>query len=328
MKYNKIKILADQIAEIFKTLEENNYKGSNRFTLEAARKIGNLLNREFLGQMNNLENRSKMKDLSDAISKRVSKGFSRRTLYYSLKFYQSYRNKKLDYRLSWSHYRILASISDKDVRRKLEKQSIQENWTRIILEKKARESGYYGTLKQYSRKRPTGEILHYKVVTGKLNPKSKWLDFGFHFYEKLNGKNDYQEGDILKVVSDKDGWNYHKSKLPHAFLYHYLGNIERVIDGDTVLACLELGCGRILRERIRLLGVNAAELGTMDGEAAFRALKRKLKVGSSILIKTHSQDKYGRYLGDILYLKEKKPNYNKLKSEGFYLNEELAGNGY
>ncbi|TGM98342.1 DUF1016 N-terminal domain-containing protein [Leptospira yasudae] len=331
MKNTKIKTLAEEIASIFEALQEKTYQGSNRFVLEANREVGEKLNREFLGGVESAKGRVKMKELSEEISKLVPTGFSKRTLYYALKFYQNYKNTKLDYRLSWSHYRILSSVSNAAIRKQLEKQSISEEWTRTILERKARESGYYGGLKKIAFRRPDeSRVFHYRVVSDKLNLKGpKLLDFGFHFYKRLETKFQFKEGDILELVSSDSKWNYKKRESVSASsLYHYLGKIERVIDGDTILACLNLGFGLILRERIRLIGVNAPELGTSDGEFAFQSLKKRLQAGTSLLVKTHFQDKYGRYLGDVLYLNGRDVGTERLSEKGIYLNEELVMYGY
>ncbi|MBM9578578.1 nuclease, partial [Leptospira sp. 201903070] len=143
---------------MFTALKENTYKGGNRFRLEAHLKIGSLLSREFSSDVLDTKSKQKMKDISDKISRQLDEGFSRRTLYYALKFYQSYRNKNLDYRLGWSHYRILASISNLTLRNKLEKEAAEENWSREVLERKARESGYYGGIKKNRWNRPDGDI--------------------------------------------------------------------------------------------------------------------------------------------------------------------------
>ncbi|WP_061231169.1 DUF1016 N-terminal domain-containing protein [Leptospira weilii] len=329
MKPKTTNSLVDEITSIMKTLKENTYKGGNRFLLDGHLEIGGLLSREFSSDVLDDKSRQKMKSLTEKISSQMSEGFSRRTLYYALKFYQSYRNKKLDYRLGWGHYRILASVSNLTQRKKLEKEAAENNWSREILERKARESGYYGGMRRILWKRPDGDIFHYKIVNKDVqSEKTLWIDFGFHFYKKVDGKG-FSENDIVALNVEKKNWKYEKQNPDSkSLLYHYLGNLERVIDGDTLLVQMELGFGAVLRERIRLLGVNAPELGSPEGEEIFASLKKKLKPGSSLLIRTHFVDKYGRYLGDVLYLREKNADFKKLKTEGIHLNEELANLGY
>ncbi|MBM9578641.1 thermonuclease family protein, partial [Leptospira sp. 201903070] len=195
--------------------------------------------------------------------------------------------------------------------------------------RKARESGYYGGIKKNRWNRPDGDIYHYKIVNKDiLSEKALWIDFGFHFYQKITEKG-FVKGDGIKLKKEQKSWISEKqSSNSKTLLYHYLGYLERIIDCDTLLVQIDLGFGITLRERIRLLGVNAPELLTPDGEVALKSLKKKLKPGSVLLIRTHFQDKYGRYLGDVLYVREKKANVSKLKAEGIHLNEELSNHGY
>ncbi len=110
MKRENTETLAKEIASIFESIRENTYKGGNRFLLTGHLEIGGLLNREFNSYIMNEKSRQRMRTLTEKIGKVVKSNFSKRTLYYALKFYQAYHGKKLDFRLSWSHYRILSAV--------------------------------------------------------------------------------------------------------------------------------------------------------------------------------------------------------------------------
>ena len=43
------------------------------------------------------------------------------------KFYSCYRSEKIDYGLSWTHYRLLLSISEKRERKTFEKHALAED---------------------------------------------------------------------------------------------------------------------------------------------------------------------------------------------------------
>lgn len=122
---------------------------------------------------------------------------------------------------------------------------------------------------------------------------------------------------------EKRTWSYKKVSA-NSFVYHYLGILERIVDGDTLLVQIDLGFGLTTRQKIRLFGVSAPELGKPEGDEAFESLKNKLKPGTNLLIRTHLQDKYGRYLGDVLYLLKKEFSYETLRAKGIHLNEELS----
>jgi len=105
-------------------------------------------------------------------------------------------------------------------------------------------------------------------------------------------------------------------------MYKYKFTFTRVIDGDTVDGILDLGFGILLKERIRLYGINAPETrlqrSIKDEKERIaekeRGLKAKARVkelliyGSKqpegLLIETFldKKGKYGRILGDIKYI--------------------------
>lgn len=91
-------------------------------------------------------------------------------------------------------------------------------------------------------------------------------------------------------------------------LYNYRVSITKVIDGDTVVADVDLGFNFILRnQRIRLARINAPELhgeSKEQGERSRDALVGKL-LGNKVFARTQKDDKekYGRLLAD-LYLED------------------------
>jgi micrococcal nuclease len=87
-------------------------------------------------------------------------------------------------------------------------------------------------------------------------------------------------------------------------MYTYEAKITRVVDGDTVIADINLGFNVVLHDvSLRLLGINAPE---MKGETAeegkrSRARLEGLVAGKEIVLKTHKdkREKYGRLLAEI-----------------------------
>ena len=88
------------------------------------------------------------------------------------------------------------------------------------------------------------------------------------------------------------------------FLYFYKGQIERVVDGDTVSASIDLGMHTWIHgERLRLARINTPEI---RGETRLKGLAAKeyladLVLGKPVYIKTikDTREKYGRYLAEI-----------------------------
>mgnify|MGYP001401598590 FL=1 len=88
-------------------------------------------------------------------------------------------------------------------------------------------------------------------------------------------------------------------------LYVYLARIERVVDGDTVVASLDLGCDVwLLHQHCRLSGINAPEKtgGTKaSGLASKEHLEALLKGHDTVLVRTTLDKKctFGRLLVEL-----------------------------
>jgi micrococcal nuclease len=91
-------------------------------------------------------------------------------------------------------------------------------------------------------------------------------------------------------------------------MYHYkIKKINKIIDGDTVDLDIDLGFRITLSQRVRLKGINAPEIRTLNTEekekglAAKEWLQKELSREGEWVIETTKEDKYGRILG-TLYL--------------------------
>lgn len=105
-------------------------------------------------------------------------------------------------------------------------------------------------------------------------------------------------------------------------MYEYKFKTHRVIDGDTVDGIIDLGFGVLLKERVRLAGINTPEVRLQSsitdpkeraqekarGLQAKSRLKELLKEGEKqpegLYIQTFldKKGKYGRVLGEIKYV--------------------------
>ena len=89
-------------------------------------------------------------------------------------------------------------------------------------------------------------------------------------------------------------------------MYTYKAVLDRVVDGDTVDALVDLGFDTWKKVRIRLHGMDAWESRTRDKEEKKKGLAAKAKLteylekndGEFTLI-SHGVGKYGRCLGEI-----------------------------
>jgi len=106
-------------------------------------------------------------------------------------------------------------------------------------------------------------------------------------------------------------------------LYNYKATCIRVIDGDTIIADVDLGFNTYRREKFRLLGIDTPETyGVKKNSEEYSAGKlatnyvTDLILNKEITIQTakDKQGKYGRYLATIFI-------------DGINLNEELVKQG-
>lgn len=109
------------------------------------------------------------------------------------------------------------------------------------------------------------------------------------------------------------------------------GRITRVIDGDTLVADLDLGWG-VWRvgTHIRLAGINCPEMSVPAGQAARQYVIDLLQAFGSaaefvpVMVVSHSLDKYGRVLADVTFSRPVATG----GTEGVHLNSALLAAGH
>ena len=88
-------------------------------------------------------------------------------------------------------------------------------------------------------------------------------------------------------------------------MYTYNIKLDRVIDGDTIDANIDLGFDVWVKKRVRFSGVNTPESRTRDLEEKARGLaakdrvKQLLEGANKIKLESHGEGKYGRCLGEL-----------------------------
>jgi micrococcal nuclease len=98
-------------------------------------------------------------------------------------------------------------------------------------------------------------------------------------------------------------------------MYNYSAKVIRVVDGDTMDVLVDLGFCVHFRVRLRLSGIDCPEthgaVAVPEGLTAMQFTKDKVE-GKQVILKTHKQEKYGRYLAEV-FIPDDKGN---LKIEG------------
>ena len=120
-----------------------------------------------------------------------------------------------------------------------------------------------------------------------------------------------------------------KREIKRMDKYIYRGKLERVVDGDTIDALIDVGFDIWIKKRIRYSGIDTWESRTRDLEEKAKGLEAKARNKELLMevsskpgyfrLKSFGVGKYGRVLGEI-YIEDKEGkqyNINKtLISEG------------
>ena len=112
--------------------------------------------------------------------------------------------------------------------------------------------------------------------------------------------------------------------------YIYRGKLERVVDGDTIDALIDVGFDIWIKKRIRYSGIDTWESRTRDLEEKAKGLEAKarnkvllMEISSKsgyFRLKSHGVGKYGRVLGEIFIEDVEGKQYN--------INETLVAEGH
>tara|TARA_Y100001972_G_scaffold86044_1_gene105279 strand:- start:8 stop:397 length:390 start_codon:yes stop_codon:yes gene_type:complete len=111
--------------------------------------------------------------------------------------------------------------------------------------------------------------------------------------------------------------------------YIYRGKLERVVDGDTIDALIDVGFDIWIKKRIRYSGIDTWESRTRDLEEKAKGLEAKARNKELLMevsskpgyfrLKSFGVGKYGRVLGEI-YIQDSNNNTicinNQLINEG------------
>ena len=99
--------------------------------------------------------------------------------------------------------------------------------------------------------------------------------------------------------------------------YIYRGKLERVVDGDTIDALIDVGFDIWVKKRIRYSGIDTWESRTRDLEEKAKGLEAKARNKELLMevsskpgyfrLKSFGVGKYGRVLGEI-YIQDSNKN--------------------
>jgi len=298
-----------------------------RRTAESYWRVGKFTHEHLLGEKERSEHGSAF---FEQFAQDVERDAS--TLSRCLQFYRAYPILAAPQELTWEHYKSLITIKDEKERKKLEQLIVRNDWNtkefrdylrlRHALEAAQDEDNPVAQLKL-----TRGRLNVYKVVAPGVrvgaNGRSPLLiDYGFGVLRAFSQgeQKGFQDGDLI----ERSSGSYVTTDIDDALRYTYKAYVERVVDGDTLLVLIEGGGGNLVRERLRLRGINCPEAASGEGKRAKRFVERKLGACAFIIIRTYKEkvDPHARYITDVFYLPEA-GDAAQAAAQGYFLNQQL-----
>ena len=105
-----------------------------------------------------------------------------------------------------------------------------------------------------------------------------------------------------------------------ADLYTYRAVVVKIVDADTFWVRIDIGFGDFVNQKLRLRGIDAPEMDTLEGQKAKRFVESQFKNFTEIVVTTTKPDKYDRYLSDVFLQPE--------AGEEIFLNNALLETGH
>lgn len=244
--------------------------------------------------------------LGKDLTEKYGKGFGRTNMFYMRRFALEMKRSDIAPALSWTHYKALLEVDDRAAREKLMQQAADEQLKsgrlrRLVNWMKGDESTVYA----FPLTPREGALNVVKVERNPFGDSPKWLvNLGFHVrcVIPLKGVTKVVDGELLRLGSGRRMARVEFARA--AIRYCYEAQVVRVVDGDTLVLRIRLANGTSVEERIRLRGVDAAELDMPEGKQAKRFVERRVRRGDWVRVHTYGGDMYGRYVCDLFYGKQ------------------------
>jgi len=279
--------------------------------------------------------RSIIQRLSEELTKKYGSGFSISNLTHMREFYLAYAITQPVGKLEWSKYVVLLTVKDEEKRREFERMALKENLTRDrlrrIIQNYNRSIQIEGNEEREELPLSRGKLYTYRLVGEERMAATGgevMVDCGFNVWRSVHaeGAGEIDRQKMVRTTKKRGRYYLEEAGNDKKMLYTYRSTIEKVIDGDTLWAVIDLGFDTWTRQKLRLRGIDAPEPHTGEGRRAKGYLERKFRENPEVVIKTYRSDKYDRYLTDIFYLTEEADG-TRIAMEGVFLNQELLDRG-
>ena len=154
IKYSKTDNVLNDVCSIIDSARDYAFQSVNLALVERNWLIGyRIAEEELKGQDRANYGKEIIKKIAKELADEYGKGFDSRNLYYFLNFYKTFPNilnavsSKSNALLSWTHYRTLLQVLDKDARDWYEKEALSQTWSVRTLQRNISSQYYYRLLK-------------------------------------------------------------------------------------------------------------------------------------------------------------------------------------
>ena len=237
------------------------YADARQAQVRFARETG----RRIVEEEQNGETRAKygarlIAELSKVLTQKFGPGFSERTLQKTRHFYMRHSIAPTSAQLDWSDYVELMPVRNKKKRKHLERRILKEGLKSREIREEVRR------LRRETEKDAAPALTHSEKP---LPPLKRHTGLKLNTFSLSLLRAKVKEGYVLIDCGFFVSWPVKKKELKGLDLdgmsYTYAATVDRVVDGDTLLVLIEVGFGIIMRDRLRLRGINCPEMSTPQG---------------------------------------------------------------
>ena len=196
-----------------------------------------------------------IKKLSQELTERYGKGYDRSNLYHCLRFYKMFpeivdaASRQFRKLLSWTHYRTLLQVNDKEARDWYEKEALEQTWSVKTLQRNISSQYYYRMLQTHRQDLVENEMK--ELTAGYQNDKYEFIKnpviaefLGFAT------NTDFTESDLEKsILSNLQKFLMELGK-GYAFVGRQQQNLKIILCGSA-LSFME---NKVLSEKSPLFG--------------------------------------------------------------------------
>ena len=156
--YNKTDNILNDVQRIIEVSQREAYRSINTILSQRNWLIGyRIAEEELAGEKRAEYGTEVIKKLSKELTKKYGKGYTKTNLYNFYRFYKCFPeifhsvSGKSDFKLTWTHYRILLQVHDEMARKWYEKEAYEQTWSVRTLQRNIDTQYYYRLLQSQDK---------------------------------------------------------------------------------------------------------------------------------------------------------------------------------